>query len=120
MFDDDHKKLFDLVNEFYKNVTVKSSKEILKVTVKGLKDYTGYHFNREEKYMKEFNYPGYDAQKKEHDAFIQKVNEFQKKLDDGSFMVTVEVTNFIKDWLTHHIKVVDKQYETFFKEKGLN
>ena len=34
-------------------------------------------------------------------------------------ILTLEVMNFLKDWLTGHILGVDKKYAPFFAAKGL-
>jgi hemerythrin len=50
---------------------------------------------------------------------VKKVTEFRSGLESGKLSLSLEVMNFLSDWLKNHIKVVDKKYASFFNEKGL-
>ncbi len=117
--DEQHKKLVDLINEFYKNITNKSSKESISALINSLKEYTVFHFSTEEKYMKQYNYPGYLSHKKQHDFFVNKVLDFEERFNNGKLILTIEITNFIKDWISKHICHADKKYSDFFIQKGI-
>ena len=114
-----HKKLIDLINSFYENINQGSTKEKILELIKALKDYTVVHFSTEEKYMKQFHFPGYESHKKEHDRFVETVLNFEEKYKNGKFVLTLEITNFIKEWVTKHIMGTDQKYADFFVQKGL-
>ena len=111
--DNEHQSLFELLNKFYQGLSDGSSKEKLARLIKGLLDYAKVHFSNEEAYMLSINFPGRDAHKKEHEAFIKKASEFYAKYMDGKLILSLEVTNFIKNWITHHIKTEDRKYAEF-------
>ncbi len=117
--DDEHKKLIGLINDFYQDIYEKSPWEKIVETVRGLKEYTTYHFATEERYMSNLGFPGYVPHKAEHELFVKAVNDYQRKLDDGKFIVSVEITNFIKDWIKNHILGTDKKYSGFFVSHGV-
>jgi hemerythrin len=50
------------------------------------------------------------AQKTAHAAFTQKVNDVVKRLNDGKLVLSVEITAFLKNWLTEHILQSDGKY----------
>ena len=79
----------------------------------------GTHFETEERYFDQFGYPGADSHKKEHSDFAGKVSEFKGGFEKGKLGLSIEVMNFLSDWLQHHIKSVDKKYGPFFNAKGL-
>ena len=81
--DEEHKKLFQLINEASElaNKTDSVLSLALKV-IDELKDYANTHFANEEAYMESINDPELPLQKKEHAAFKTKINEF--KIDDSS------------------------------------
>lgn len=78
-----------------------------------------YHFKTEEKYMQNFKFTGYQAHKKEHEGFVNKVDAFQNDFDEGKLGLSIEVMTFLRDWVLKHIKETDKKYIDIFKENGL-
>jgi hemerythrin-like metal-binding protein len=81
--------------------------------------YAGTHFRTEEKYFEQYEYPDRDNHKQAHVAFTQKVAAFKSEFDAGKRMLSMEVMNFLSDWLQTHIKGVDKKYGPFLNAKGL-
>jgi hemerythrin len=114
-----HKKLFDLINSFYDSISQGSGKEKMTEVIKGLKDYTVIHFSNEEKYMKNLNYPGYLTHKAEHDKFVATIKDYEDRYKAGKLILSLEVTNFIKTWITSHIMGTDKKYVDFFLKNGV-
>jgi len=47
------------------------------------------------------------------------VKDFEEKFNNGTLILSFEITSFLKEWLKHHILVEDKKYTTFFIEKGV-
>lgn len=119
LIDQQHQKLVAMINELSDAMKQGKGKDVLGRIVSGLVSYTVTHFKTEEKYFDQFGYPERDSHKKLHTAFVQKVSEFKAGIEQGKQTLTIEVLNFLSDWLQKHIKVVDKQYSQFFNEKGL-
>ena len=117
--DDQHKKLISLMNNLHDAMRAKQGKQALEATLQELAAYTVYHFQTEEKYMQKFHYPGFAAHKAQHDAFVKKVSDFQKDFVAGRLGLSIEVMNFLRDWVSNHIKETDKKYSTIFVENGL-
>jgi hemerythrin len=55
----------------------------------------------------------------EHDGFVKKAVEFKKSFDAGNSMISVEVLNFLSNWIKNHILVNDKKYPEFLNSKGI-
>ncbi len=117
--DEQHKKLVHLINEFYRKISIQSPKESIFELIKALKDYTVFHFSTEEKYMKQFDYPGYLKHKNEHDQFVNKVLDFEDRYKNGKLILTLEITNFIRTWVANHICNTDKLYSDFLNKNGV-
>jgi len=45
--------------------------------------------------------------------------ELKGSFDKGENIITVEVMNFLKDWLNNHIIGTDKKYGPFLNSKGV-
>ncbi len=111
--DDQHKRLVDLINELYDAMKEGKGKEKLGAVLREMINYTKYHFSAEEKLMLQRNYPEFPQHKAEHDAFTQKVTEFNNQFEAGAMFLSNEVLFFLKDWLVNHIKVTDKKYTSY-------
>ena len=118
-FDDQHKKLFELLNTLYDAMTAGKGKEVLGPVLSQLADYTVMHFKMEEESFKKYAYPAQLEHKQEHDALTKQVLEFKNKFASGNAFITTELMNFLKGWLNHHIMEVDKKYGRHFNSKGL-
>lgn len=118
--DKQHKRLVDALNDLWKAMRDGEAREVIGHTLKGLLEYTKVHFTYEEDLMKKYNYPGLADQIKSHNAFVQKITEYNDKYKQGKLMLSLEVMNFMKDWLQKHIMGTDKQYTGFFNEKGVH
>jgi hemerythrin len=106
--DNQHQKLFEIINDFYDNISKHSTNELILKLVDGMKTYAIMHFSTEENYMRQYNYPKYEQHKKEHTDFIEKINVLEEKLRSRKLIVSIEITNFLKDWIKKHIQNTDK------------
>ncbi len=118
--DEQHKKLVNMINELHEAMLERKSKEALGKIIDGLIEYTDIHFKTEEKYFDKFGYPEADAHKKEHQDFVKKVVDFKKGYDEGKLLLSLDVMNFLKDWLVNHIMGSDQKYSDFFNQHGLH
>ncbi len=118
--DEQHKKLVNMINELHEAMLERKSKEALGKIIDGLIEYTDIHFKTEEKYFDKFGYPEADAHKKEHRDFVKKVVDFKKGYDEGKLLLSLDVMNFLKDWLVNHIMGSDQKYSDFFNQHGLH
>jgi hemerythrin len=118
IIDDQHKALFEVVNDLFNHSTGNDKEErayfteIIQNTVHYIKE----HLATEEKILLQAKYPNYAEHKKAHDEFIMTVIKSVKDYESGKRLVLVKLANFLRDWLLSHIGVMDRQYAVFFKE----
>ena len=98
---------------------VGKGKEVLGSTFNEVVKYTTYHFDSEEKFFSLYNYPQTASHKKEHDNFVSEVQKLKQDYENGKTVMSLEVMNRLKDWLTNHILVSDKEYTAFLNSKGI-
>ena len=104
--DEEHRQLFDIINKAFalvgaEQVASSEAKELLLA----LKKYAEIHFEHEEEYMENLDDPELPRQKKEHQAFKEKLAEIPlDKLDgDDGKQVLTEMLEYLSRWLYHHI-----------------
>jgi hemerythrin len=117
--DSQHQKLIGMINSLNDAMSLGKSKDVMKGILDGMIDYTASHFGVEEKYMDQFGYIQTFQHKQEHRDFVKKAKDLQNGFNEGKVMISMDVMNFLKDWLQKHIMGTDKKYTAFFNEKGL-
>lgn len=78
ILDQQHRKLFDIVNDLTDEIDM-GSKNLLPV-IHDLVHYLSVHFKQESIVMMESNYPGYMKHSREHRGFTDKVQAFCKTM----------------------------------------
>jgi len=122
--DDQHKtyfemldKLGDVTSDLYKPLDDDEVDEVVDI-LNELRDYAMLHFRTEETYMKDVNYPGLSAQKKEHNRFITDVIRMEADLMNGSIVPLIKIQNFMHDWYRDHIMNLDKPFSEFYSKNS--
>jgi hemerythrin len=116
--DEQHQALFRHAEELYAAMAAGQGKAVVSKTLTRLIEYTEEHFAAEERLMGMHNYPGVAVQKREHQALAQKVKAFAAEYAGGQAVVTVQLLQFLRDWLNLHIKQLDMQFGVFLKAKA--
>jgi len=117
--DDQHKVLVGFLNESYEAMRAGKGKDTLDSVLKNLVQYTKIHFATEEKLMKMHKFPDYEVHKQKHEKMTARVMELKHQFDSGQISSPIQITNFLKDWLSKHIMGTDKAYGPFLNAKGV-
>lgn len=118
--DAQHKKLVELINELHEAMKIGKAREALSKVLNDLVDYTVYHFATEEKYFDTYEYPESEIHKNQHCELVEQVAAIQKKYESGEKVLTIDVMNFLRDWLHDHIVGSDKKFGPFLNSKGVD
>ena len=115
--DAQHQKLFSLVSHLYNAMMQGSGKTVLDQTLDELVVYTKSHFRAEESMMAQIGYPKLAEHRRLHLELTGQVLEFQRDLRAGRNTITVQLLQFLREWLVNHILKVDKEYARFAEER---
>ncbi len=116
--DSQHKRLFQFAEELHSAMASGKGKDVLSKTLANLISYTKVHFATEERLMQQYHYPEYAQHKQSHDQLTSQVVQFQKEFEASRSSMTVQIMQFLKDWLVHHIGQTDKKIAAFLKQKA--
>jgi len=118
--DNQHKKLFDLINELHTAMSSGRGKDVAGQVLRRLTDYTVSHFRAEEALMEKYNFPGLASHRAEHKALTDKVLAFKKDFEAGTGVVTPQLMTFLQRWIKDHIQGVDQRYSDFLNANGVH
>jgi len=117
--DSQHKNLVGIINELHQAMSTGSGKNKLSEILSKLIGYTKGHFAAEEGLLQSHAYPDLASQKAEHERLTGTVMNFQRRFLSNEIGLTVEVMDFLKNWLRTHILDLDKKYSPFLNGKGV-
>lgn len=106
-----HKELFRLINEFYNAIADNKNKKGIQKAIDEMENYIATHFTAEETMMSNAGYEGLEQHINEHRVYIDKVRDLRERYEQGQLILSLEITTFIKDWITSHIMVTDQKYK---------
>lgn len=107
-----------MADDLYCAMKERRGKDVIADLMKRLVAYTKYHFSAEERRMTESGYPGYLQHHAEHVKLTDRVVEFQDKVVKGEATVTMDVLQFLSDWLKHHIQGSDQKVGSHLKKRA--
>lgn len=120
LLDADHKKLVEMVNTLFDGIQAGKGKDAVGTILDNLIKYTVEHFKHEEQYFAQTGYPDSAAHKAQHQDLTKQVLAVQEKYKSGATAtLSLEVMNFLKNWLVNHIQGSDKKYGPYLNGKGI-
>lgn len=117
LINDQHKKLIQLINDLSEAMSAGKSSEVLGSVLKEIIKYGIYHFDTEEELFDKYDYEDVINHKKEHSSFKETASQLMKDYEDGNYRVSLETLQFLKGWITKHIKTTDMKYKDFLSSR---
>jgi hemerythrin len=120
-FDEDHKQLIRFINELHAAIQDvdaegKIAEEEIEFALHRLENYFQYHCIQEEVFMDKIAYPEIDEHRECHKNFLRQVESMSESFRGSrNPQHAAELMQFIYDWLTNHINVVDRKYGDYLR-----
>lgn len=115
MIDEQHNQLFTYADEAYELLNdefTPDKYDKIDILLEKLYDYTLKHLADEEAYMESIHYNKLFTQKVQHQAFIEKLDEFMEshnKEEENQDEQIMKILTYLTEWLVNHILHVDGQ-----------
>ncbi|WP_027179272.1 bacteriohemerythrin [Maridesulfovibrio bastinii] len=106
--DKQHANLFRIFNMLKCTIEDKDDDSLF-VIIEELKNYMRYHFSAEEKMLEKFSYEALQQHRKEHEAFTDKMGDFNFDLVTGDPDLGKNMLDYLKNWLQNHINKSDRK-----------
>ncbi len=110
-----HKTLIKLINDLHEAMRAGQGSQQVGKILDELVRYTKVHFSYEETLLRQKGYSKFAEHQAVHKKLTAQVVDLQEKQRAGRLMLTVEVMQFLKNWLADHIMGHDKQYAAELK-----
>jgi len=117
--DEQHLKLVDLVNALADAMRAGKGKDLIGTVLGELKEYTEYHFGFEEAAFAKHGFPGAAAHAKSHAELVGKIDDLAERYSRGVIGISIDILNFLVEWVKGHIMREDMEYVPFLKGKAL-
>lgn len=119
MCDQQHKKLFEIINELSDAMRTGRGQDVVSKTVGELLQYTRTHFQQEEALLQKTSYPQLTAHQELHKKFVADIEALAKQARSGETVNSIKVLNLLRDWLVNHIQKTDKLYSAHLNAAGI-
>ena len=117
--DADHKQLISMINQLHLAMVNDRGQALITTIIGDMLDYAKMHFAKEEGYMLQAEYLGLLQHFREHERFVLKAQDLKQRSESGEFVLSLEVVQYLSDWLNGHILETDMKYVPTFEKKGI-
>jgi hemerythrin len=118
--DGQHKNLFKMINELNASIEEGRANYVISETIEKLSAYITIHFNTEEDLMVKNSYPDYHIHKEAHTNLKENAAKLIKLYCLKKVDLTATISQFLSDWLQHHIKETDVKLIEWLRGKENN
>ena len=115
--DSQHETLIGLINLLHETMLQGADRAVLDGLLSQLLAHTQAHFAYEEQLMSQYNYPGYEAHKSEHNRLMQHLLDLAERYKYGELLLSFAVVLELKGWAVVHIEKSDKPLGTFLNNR---
>lgn len=106
VLDEQHRALINSINDLYEARFDGSSEDRIISIVRRLIQQTVDHFSSEEQEMLKIKFPEYEDHVNAHRMLLEDAEKYLDRFKEGED-ISIELQQFLFDWLTHHILVSD-------------
>ncbi len=116
--DSQHKRLFEIIKQLNESLRAGLKGSDVEKLFVSLDQYKTRHFQLEEKYMEECNYPGLTEQQQAHAYFMARFNELGKELSQTGMTPAIvqAIKSELAEWLKEHVTGLDMNFGKYYQQ----
>ena len=124
LIDEQHEELFKRVSDFLQKVQQKGlweeKLEKVKETMDFMQEYVVVHFDDEEAYQEQVNYPDLEKHKLAHAKFKEAVGGYVSRLEQEGYSeeLVQEFSGKLMTWLIMHVAASDQKIGQYVSQQG--
>ncbi len=115
-----HAGLIARINRLHQAITNRQSRSELRSMTAFLESYIENHFSMEERYMEVLHDPDMGEHARAHQQFRENLSQLRACKDTGSQLTASSLCYDLHEWITHHIRTIDKRLGRLIREKGID
>ena len=118
LVDEQHTGLFDALDELHLALLKGKTNAVVGSLMQDLLAYTRSLFAAEEAMLAKGQYPGLAEHQLQHRKLITQVAEYAERYKRGEAALSPPLINFLRDWLTRHIRREDRACDAWLSQAG--
>jgi hemerythrin len=115
-----HAGLIARINRLHQAIINRQSDSELRSTLDFLESYIENHFTLEERYMEALHDPELREHARAHQQFRDNLGELRTCKDTGAQLTASSLCYDLHEWITHHIRTIDKRLGRLIREQGID
>ena len=119
LLDDDHRQLLEIVGRLYQALSSGAERQVPLRICDELIEHTLVHFEHEEHWFDNLQYPRASEHRRMHDKLKQRIVEYRAQLG-AEPPPALEQLELFTDWLAHHISGEDRSYGAWLNSQGIH
>lgn len=118
--DAEHRQFFELLNRLYDSIMDGSASDLSTGAILDqLHDFVIHHCAHEEELLAAVDYPGLAKTSRDHEELCRTIEEYKRKLVAHGG-ISMELANFLMEWVIQHILKEDKKCGAFLNAAGIS
>jgi len=117
--DDQHGILMDTLNELRTQLTHGSDRRKMNEQLNRLVEFTGLHFDCEERLLERHGFPGLLEHRADHRKMLQMIRDAATRAEHGETEELHRALGFVKSCYSEHVEGSDKKYGDWLNSQGI-
>lgn len=119
--DNQHRQLVAITDRLFQAIMDEKGEVVLLDILNDIKEYATYHFDYEEKLLRQNGYPLAElgGHIEEHEKLKKQVAGFIEEYESDPAVMDVSLFGFLRSWTDEHMRQTDSEYVTFLQAKGV-